>query len=194
MNALKSVIVVAPDCPAELIRELLGAGILPRQTQFDVLLPAKNTRLYDRLMAEQTHSGSARFVPSPGRRFFSPRHLYWLWQNLRVSENTMVLVADSPHQDLVTALTALTVLALAGKTVTLLFATPEAVIDLSGQSFTERWLVRDLNTRVLLKELRRLLWVPLYVLYFLMFGGLVARKKASEYFASLSEKSPLRNA
>jgi hypothetical protein len=65
---------------------------------------------------------------------------------------------------------------------------------LSGQSFTERWLVRDLNTRVLLKELRRLLWVPLYVLYFLMFGGLVARKKASEYFASLSEKSPLRNA
>jgi hypothetical protein len=194
MNALKSVIVVAPDCPAELIRELLGAGILPDQTQFDVLLPAKNTGLYERLIEEQAQGEAARLLPSPGRSFFSPRHLHWLWNNLRVSEKTMVLVADSPHQDPVTALTALSVLALAGKTVTLLFATPEAVIDLSGQSFSERWLARDLNSRVLLKELRRLFWVPLYVLYFLMFGGLVARKKASEYFASLSEKSRLKNA
>jgi hypothetical protein len=191
-HSSKAVIVVAPKCPAELIRELLGAGILPSQTEFDVLLPAKNTGLYDQLLDEQS-SGSARFLPSPGRGFFSLRHLYWLWQNVQRSENTLVLVADSPHQDPVTALTALSVLVLAGKTVTLLFATPEAVIDVSGQSFTDRWLAREFNAWVLLKELRRLFWVPLCVLYFLMFGGLVAWKKASEYLASLSEKSRLKN-
>jgi hypothetical protein len=186
-NFSKAVIVVAPKCPAELIRELLGANFLPRQTQFDVLLPSRNTGVYDQLIEEHPYPGSARIISSPGGSFFSPGHLYWLWQKVRVSENTMVLVADSPHQDPVTALTALSVLAMAGKTVTLLFATPEAFVDVSGQNFTERWLARDLNARVLLKELRRLFWVPLYVLYFLMFGGLVVRKKVTDYLASLSE-------
>ncbi len=185
--------VVAPKCPAELIRELLGAGFLPRQTKLEVLLPSRNTELYDQLLDEQPQFESARLLPSPGRGFFSFRHLYWLWKKVRVSENTLVLVADSPHQDPITALTALTVLALAGKTVTLLFATPEAFVDLSGQNFSERWLARELNFRVLLRELKRLFWVPLYVLYFLMFGGLVVRKKVIDYFASLSEKSRQKN-
>lgn len=190
MNSAQAVIVVAPKCPPELIRELLGANFLPSQTKFEVLLPSGNTGLYDQLLDEQPPSGSARLLASPGGSFFSPSHLSWLWQNVRVAENTMVLVADSPHEDPVTTLTALSVLAMAGKTVTLLFATPEAVIDVSGQNFTERWLARELNARVLLKELRRLFWVPLY---FLMFGGLVARKKASEYFASLVERSHHKN-
>jgi hypothetical protein len=189
----KAVIVVAPKCPAELIQELGGAGILPPQTKFDVLLPSRNSGLYAQLLDEQPHSESVRVLPSPGGSFFSPRHLSWLWQKVRVSENTMVLLADSPHQDPVTALTALSVLAMAGKTVTLLFATPEAVIDVSGQSYTERWLARELNAGVLLKELGRLFWAPLYALYFLMFGGLVVRKKLSEYFALLSNKSRQKN-
>jgi hypothetical protein len=192
-NSSKAVIVVAPKCPAELIRELLGAGFLPRQTKFEVLLPSRNSGLYAQLLDEQPHSESARLFPSPGGSFFSPRHLFWLWQKVRVPENIMLLVADSPYQDPVTALTSLSVLAMAGKTVTLLFATPEAVIDVSGESFTERWLARELNTRVLLKELSWLFWTPLYVLYFLMFGGLVFRKKLSEYFALLSEKSRQKN-
>jgi hypothetical protein len=189
-NSSEAVIVVAAKCPAELIRELLGAGFLPRQTKFEVLLPPENSGLYEQLLNEQPHSESAWILPSPGGSFFSPGHLNWLWQKVRVAENIMVLVADSPHQDPVTALTALSVLAMAGKTVTLLFATPEAMIDVSGQSFSERWLARELNTRVLLKEVGQLFWAPLY---FLMFGGLVVRKKLSEYFASLSEKSRLKN-
>jgi hypothetical protein len=189
-NSSEAVIVVAAKCPAELIRELLGAGFLPRQTKFEVLLPPENSGLYEQLLNEQPHSESAWILPSPGGSFFSPGHLNWLWQKVRVAESTMVLVADSPHQDPVTALTALSVLAMAGKTVTLLFATPEAMIDVSGQSFSERWLARELNTRVLLKEVGQLFWASLY---FLMFGGLVVRKKLSEYFASLPEKSRLKN-
>jgi hypothetical protein len=188
MSLSKSVIVVAPGCQAQLIQELLGAGVLPRQTHFDVLLPPGDTRPYDQLLADQGHLMPARFLGSPSRQFFSLRHLYWLWENLWPAKSNMLLVADSPYQDPTTAVLVLLVLALSGKEVMLLFATPEAVIDLTGQGFSGRWLTRELNIRVLVKELGRLFWFlkPLYIMYFLMFGGLIVRKRLSEYLASFS--------
>jgi hypothetical protein len=196
MDLSKSVIVVAPGCPATLVQELLEAGVLPPRTHFDVLLPPGDSRPYDQLMAGQSHFLSARFLPSPSRHFFSPGHLYWLWENLWPSPSNMLLVAASPYQNPATAVLVLLVLALAGQEIKLLFATPEAVIDLTGQGFSGRWLTQELNIRVLVKELGRVFWFlkPMYVLYFLMFGGLIVRKMLSDYFASWSEKSRLKSA
>jgi hypothetical protein len=192
----KAVLVVAPGCPPALLQELLGAGVLPRHQQIDVLLPSKDPRAFGQLLENPDPAWRARFLPSPGRHFFSPRHLYWLWENLRPSGHNLLLVADSPYQDPVTAILVLLVLALSGKEIILLFATPEAVIDLSGEGFSERWLSRELNIRVLVKELGRLFWFlqPLNVLYFLMFGGLIVRKKLGEFLDSSKEKSRLRRA
>ena len=46
MNGSKCVVTVAPNCPAELVRELLGAGILPAQAPVDVLLPTSDPQPY----------------------------------------------------------------------------------------------------------------------------------------------------
>ena len=84
----------------------------------------------------------------------------------------------------------LSVLALSGKAITLLFATPEAVIDLTGEGYSGRWLTQELNIKVLVNELGRLFWFfkPLYMLYVLMFGGLIVRKTVTDYLASFQEK------
>jgi SAM-dependent methyltransferase len=157
MNLAKSVLVVAPRCPATLIQELLGGGVLPPQTHFDVLLPPGDLRPYGKLMADQNQTLTARFLPPPSRHFFSPRHLYWLWKSLRSAQGTLLLVADSPYQNRAAALLVLTVLALAGKGIVLLFANPEGDTDLAGQGSSERWLSRELNLRILVKELARLI-------------------------------------
>jgi hypothetical protein len=193
---LKAVLVVAPGCPADLVQELLGSGVLPRHDQIDVLLPATDLRAYGQFMDHPGPAGAVRFLPSPSRRFFSPWHLYWLWENLRPSGHNLLLVADSPYQAPLTAILVLTVLALSGKEILLLFATPEAVIDLTGEGFSERWLTRELNIRVLVKELGRLFWFlqPLNILYFLMFGGLIVRKKLREFLSPSPEKSRLGDA
>jgi len=195
-NLSKAVLVVSPGCSAALVQELLGAGVLPRQTQFEVLLPSRDTEPFAQLMADPGLSSSARFLPSPSRHFFSSGHLYWLWENLWPSEHNLLLVADSPYQDPVTAVLVLSVLALSGKEIILLFATPEAVIDLTGEGFSERWLTQELNIRVLVKELGRFVWFlkPLNILYFMMFGGLIVRKMLSDYLASYAEKSRLKSA
>ncbi len=168
MSSIKSVIVVAPGCPVGLIQELLGAGILPPHTEFDVLLPPENSQQYDLLINQETFSGRAQFFPSPARRFFSTRHLKWLQGNLRSSENPGVLIAKSPYQDLTSAKVSLVTMLLSGKTITLLRATPEAisanpesVIDLKGQNgqdLTENWLIIELNPEVLAKELGKIAW------------------------------------
>ena len=195
-NFSKTVLVVAPGCPAELVQELLGAGVLPRHTDLDVLLPSGASGPYDQLIDNRSHAGSIRLWPSPSRHFFSPRHLSWLRENLWPSAQNFLLVADSPYQDPLTAVLVLLVLALSGKEIMLLFATPEAVIDLTGQGFSERWLTRELNIRILVQELGRLFWFlkPLNILYFLMFGGLVVRKMLADYLASPQVKSRLKSA
>jgi hypothetical protein len=196
MNLAKAVIVVAPGCPDQQVQELLGAGVLPGETQFDVLLPPGATGPQAEPPASPGPARPARYLPSPSRQFFSARHLYWLRENLWPSPKNLLLVAASPYQNPFTAVLVLTVLALSGKEITLLFATPEAVIDPTGQVFSGRWLTQELNVRVLLREMGRLVWFlkPVYVLYFLMFGGLVARKTLSEYLASISGKPRLKSA
>jgi hypothetical protein len=193
-DSAQAILVAAPGCPAELIEELLGAGVLPRDSDFEVLLPSLEMQPYAQLRG-RIFARSVKFRPSPSRYFFSPRHFYWLWKKLWPSKHNFLLVVDSPYQDPVSAFIVLSVLALSGKEITLLFATPEAVIDLTGEGFSERWLTRALNIRVLVKELGRLVWFlkPLYILYFLMFGGLIARKKLAEFLASSSAASPLED-
>jgi hypothetical protein len=196
MNLAEAIIVIAPGVPSKLIQELLGTGFLPGDTHFTVLLPPGKAGSYEELASFPEPARPASFLASPGGRFFSPRHLYWLWENLWTSPKNLLLVADSPYQNPATAVLVLSVLTLSGKEITLLFATPETVIDLTGQGFPERWLTRELNIRVLVKELGRLFWFlkPSYVMYFLMFGGLVVRKMLAEYLASFSGKSRLKRA
>jgi hypothetical protein len=191
MNGRKTVVAVAPGCSAELVLELLGAGVLPGPGPVDVLLPNGGTGLPDLLLKKAALPQTTRILASPGKYFFSPHHLYWLWENLWTSTDNLLLVADSPYQDPLTALIVLTVLALSGKSITLLFATPEAMIDLTGEGFSGRWLTQELDVKVLVSELGRLFWFfkPLYILYFFMFGGLIAKKTAADFFSSRRVKS-----
>jgi hypothetical protein len=191
MNGAKSVVAVAPGCSAELVLELLGAGVLPGPGPIDVLLPKSDARRFDGLLKKAGLPQTIRIITSPGKYFFSPHHLYWLWETLWTSENNLLLVADSPYQDPLTALIVLTVLALSGKAITLLFATPEAMIDLTGEGFSSRWLTQELDVKVLVNELGRLFWFfkPMYILYIFMFGGLILKRTASDYFSSSMRKS-----
>jgi hypothetical protein len=190
INSSKSVIVVASGCPEVLIQELLRGHILPFQKNVAVLLPPDGNKWYGNLIDQPNPFKWAQFLQSPGQRFFSVGHLYWLRANLRSAENAYLLVSKSPYQDIRIAFTSLSVLMLSRKPITLLFATPQAVIDLVGQGFSERWLVRELNLRVIVKEVGRLFRFlkPRSILYFSMFGGLIARKMLSEYLVALSKK------
>ncbi len=190
MNGTKCVVTVAPDCPVELVRELLRAGVLPGQAHIDVLLPTIDPQPYAELINDANLAGRVCILPSPGRTFFSPRHLYWLWKTLRPSGNNLLLVAESPYQDPLTAFIVLAVLALSGKAITLLFATPEAIIDLTGEGYSGRWLTQELNIKVLVSELGRLFWFfkPSYMLYVLMFSGLIVRKTVSENLTSFPKQ------
>jgi hypothetical protein len=190
MNSSESIIVVAPGSTAELIQELMSARILPSHTNFVVLLPPGKTQQYDHFVAKKGSLGRNQFLPSPAQRFFSIRHLNWLWANLRSSKSNMLLIVESPFQDPITAIICLTVLTLSGKTITLLYATPEAVIDFHGQGFSERWLSQKLNLKILAGEFSRIFWFlnPWNILYFLMFGGLIMRQWLSEYLTSIPQK------
>jgi hypothetical protein len=181
---------VAPKCPAELIQELLDTRFLPSHKDLAVLLPPGNTQQYDKLVDKQSSLERTKFFPSPYQRFFSIQNLNWLWANLRSSESNMLLVVESPFQDPITALICLTVLMLSGKTITLLYATPEAIIDLNGQGFSERWLSQKLNLKILAGEFSRIFWFlnPWNILYFLMFGGLIMRQVLSEYLTCITQK------
>jgi hypothetical protein len=78
----------------------------------------------------------------------------------------------------------LLVLYLSGQTITLLFATPEAVIDLDGQGFSDKWISQELNREILFKELHRVFWflTPWDIIYFLMFAGLIAKQMLHKSF------------
>ena len=194
MNSSPSVLVMAPGCPAELIEELFQARILPSPDEVVVLLPPGNPRQYDQMAGEFSFSNKPQFIPSPAQKFFSLGHLKWLKTHLKASRNTHVLITELPSQDPTTAMVCLTVLMLAGKTITLLFATPEAVIDLHGQGFSERWLTRPLNLKTLAGEVSRILWFlnPWNMLYFLMFFGLILRQRLKGH-PLIREMTPSEN-
>jgi hypothetical protein len=190
MSSSKSVLVVAPGCPAGLVQELLEARLLPAQAHVDVLLPPEKFEQYQYVSDEKTFSVQARFFPSPDRRFFSTSHLKWLQSRLQASENVKVLIFKSPFKDIITALVSLLVMLFSGRTITLFFATPEAVIDLNGQGFSEKWISQELNPQILAQELHRviLFLTPWDLVYFLMFGGLIAKQMLAKYFFSLLRK------
>lgn len=181
INSPKSVIVVASGCPAELIQELLNGRTLPQQTDFAVLLPPGEQKQYDNLI-NRNSLRKTQFLSKPSKGFFSINYLRWLWDNLRSAENTYVLITKSPYQDPIVALISLTVLMLSDKAITLLFATPEAVIDLNGQGLSERWISQELNFKILVSEFYRIFWFlnPWNILYFFMIGGLILRQSLAK--------------
>ena len=191
MNSSKSVIVVASGCPAELIQELLSGRILPSHKDVVVLLPPEEKKRYGHLLDAQRSFRRVQFFPSPGQRFFSMRHLNWLRANLRSSGNTYLLIPKSPFQDTIIAFFSLIVLMFSGETITLLFATPEAVINLNGQGVSERWISQELNLKILASEFSRIFWFlnPWNILYFLMLGGLILRQSLLTFVQSLTKKA-----
>ena len=191
MNSSKLAVVVASGCPAKLIQELLSGRLLPSHPEVTVFLPPEGKKSYDNLLDQQNSFKRARFLPSPGQRFFSINHLNWLRTNLRSFDSTYLLIPKTPFQDTTIALIALTVLMLFGKTITLLFATPGAVIDLNGKGFSERWISQDLNLKILTSEFSRIFWFlnPWNMLYFLMFGGLILRQWLLTSLQSLTKKA-----
>ena len=186
----RAVIVVAPGYPAELVQELLSARILPLYLDLAVLLPPERTGQYDLLMQGKNFYG-VRFLPSPGRRFFSTTHLTWLRGEMK-SKYVMLLIPKSPFQDLAFALVSLSIILWSCKTITFFRATEvivgstlESVIDANSQSLNKRWLSKEINQKNLDEEIRRRMWKirrrMWWVLYFLMFAGLIIRRYLSVF-------------
>jgi hypothetical protein len=183
-KSVEGIVVVAPGCAAALVQELFTARVLPDQVPFEVLLPPEKSWKYEELGNGRAFAGKVRFSLSPGRKFFSADHLKWLKSRLQSASRVNVLICQSPFKDPVTALISLLVLYLSGQTITLLFATPEAVIDLDGQGFSDKWIVQDLNREIIFKEMHRVFWflTPWDIIYFLMFAGLIAKQMAQKTF------------
>ena len=191
LNSPKSIVVVASGCSTDLIQELLSGRLLPSPKDAIVLLPPENKKWYGNLIDAQSSFRRAQIFPSPGSRFFSMGHLNWLRANLQSSGNIYLLTPRSPFQDTTTALISLTVLMFSARTITMLMATPEAVIDLDGQGFSERWISQDLNLKILAGEFSRIFWFlnPWNILYFLMFSGLILRQSLLTFVQSLTKKT-----
>ena len=189
-NTTKAIIVVAPECPAVLVQELFQARILPEQVPFEVLLPPEKSREFEQFLDRETFPEKVQFMLSPARRFFSADHLKWLKSRLKSSQNTNLLICKSPFQDLGTALISLLILFLSAQTITLLFATPEAAIDLNGQGFSDKWITQQLNSAILVQALPRAFsfLTPWHLLYFLMFWGLIVRQRLVKHWSSSFRK------
>lgn len=202
MNSSKAALVVAPGYPPELLQELLEARLLPSSTDLAVLLPPAKRGPYNKLM-EKKHFSGVRFLPSPGRRFFSLPHLKWLRANLRASKNNMVVVANSLDRDLTSALVAFVALLLSGKSVAhFRHAQASATenekpgLDSTTQSLSGRWISKEFNPKVLAREILVRVtvappgqpWKRHEILYFLMFTGLIIKHKVLKNVFSLSHK------
>jgi glycosyltransferase involved in cell wall biosynthesis/SAM-dependent methyltransferase len=164
IDSSKSILVVAPGCPAELIQELLDDSMLPARTILEVLLPPGNTPGYDDLMEKEDRSGMAKFITSPARSFFSIINFLWLRENLGSSENIVMLVPKTPKNPII-AITSLLVWILSGRAITLLrpFSEgsgdqPESGHTLNDQDQAPRWVERKLNIDIILKEIGNFAW------------------------------------
>jgi len=179
MNSSKSVIVVAPGNSSGSILEILDAMVLSTQTNIEVLLPPELLLQYNILTDRKTTLGKARFVTSPARHFFSARHFEWLRGNLRSSENVMVVIRQSPYEDLASALTSLLIMLLSGKSITLLrtiIPDHEPILDLEGQNSGEHVISRELNLKSLGKQYMQLFPTIWEILYFTMFLALIIKR------------------
>lgn len=200
MNSSRAAIVVPPGYPPEPIQELLKARLLlTSSADLVVLLPPEQAGRYAQGIQKNAFFG-VRFLPSPGRKFFSTIHLRWLKNILRSSDHNLVLVSQSLDRDLTGALVVVVVLLLSGKTVTHLrnspaddndHRTPGAVSK--DQDEREQWISNEFNQKILAKEiLRRItfgppdrLWEWWEILYLVMFVGLIAKQFLAKYFSIL---------
>lgn len=203
MSYSKSVVVVVPGYPAELIEELLRSRVLSHHKDHVVLLPPGRTQRYDHFIEEKKFF-RVKFFPSPGWRFFSSPHLRWLCGELRSSENAMVLINKSPYHDLTAAIITLLAWLWSGKPITLVRpyqaavdSTSESITDPHGQLPTRSWLILDLNLKTLWDDIywhlhRRFYpkdpWNIWEILVLAMFAGLVIRRNLSIFFSSLFHK------
>jgi hypothetical protein len=209
MDSSKAALVVGPGYPAELIQELLRDGILPSFADLAVLLPPEGGGSYDQLFDQKNFSG-VRFLPSPGRRFFSLPHLKWLRANLHSSQKHMVLISDSLDRDLTSAMVAFVALLLSGKSIThfrkaqaTTHENKELVVDFTNQNLSGQWTSKEFNPKVLAREIITRVtiappghpWKLYEILYFLMFASLVIKQNVTKNLFSFlfkSEKSNVR--
>jgi hypothetical protein len=187
ISPLKSIIVVAPGCKAGVIKELLEGSVLPSHGEVDILLPHENSDCYNFFTGRNSPANRVRFLSSPARNFFSKSHLKWLLGNMGSCDNIKFLVSQSPYKDFKTALASILMLFLSGRTITLLFSTPEAIITTNGKNFSDKWISQELNLAILAKEFNRILWflLPMYILYLFMFWSLIARQRLGRAISSL---------
>jgi hypothetical protein len=187
----KSTIVVAPGCKVGVIKELLEARILPPHGEVDILLPPESSDCYNFFTDRNTPADRVRFLSSPARNFFSMSHLKWLLGNVRSCDDNKLLVSQSPYKDFKTALASILILFLSGRTITLLFSTPEAMITTDGQDFSDKWISQELNLAILAKEFNRILWflLPMFLLYLFMFWSLIAKKRLGRAISPLIRSS-----
>lgn len=179
MRSSKILIIVTPGVTSGSMQEILHGLVLPTSNNIEVLLPPESSLKYDNLTARERDLGKVRFFASPARRFFSGRHLGWLREKLQSSEKVMLVIRQSPWEDLSIAMACLLIMLLSGKTITLVRTiTPahEPLIDLAGQNSRERVISKKLNLRALGKQYTQIFPTIWEILYFLMFLGLVVKK------------------
>jgi hypothetical protein len=173
------IIIITPGSTSDSIQEVLDGLVLPGQTNFEVLLPPESSQKYDNLADMKKTWRKVRFVASPARRFFSSRHLGWLRGKFQSSENVMVVIRQSPYEDITSAMASLLIMLLSGKTITLLRTITPAhkpIIDLEGQNSGDRVISKELNLRALGKQYTQLFPTIWEVLYFFMFLFLVIKR------------------
>jgi SAM-dependent methyltransferase len=163
MSFSESIMVVAPGCPTGLIQELLDDSVLVASTI--LLLPPGTFPEDDGWVVQGAPSERVGFRHSPARRFFSTRHLEWLRGYLRSSEHVMVVIPQSPYEDLSSAGTSLLVMLLSGKTITVLRPMLEEPGDQPGSNVNpnvegvpEKWKFLELNTPLLVQDICSTFW------------------------------------
>jgi SAM-dependent methyltransferase len=166
MSFSRSIVVVAPGCPAGLINEFLATQCPPDQANLEVLLPPHCQPTGPAVAGRAMPSGRLQFSVSPALSFFSTAHLKWLREKLRTAGTIMMLIPGPLYHDSMNALASLLVWALAGQTVTLqrlarddeeeAAPAPTALPD--GQDRPRQWISFELNGKVVCREFRQLVW------------------------------------
>jgi hypothetical protein len=182
-----SIVVVAPGCTSGLITELLNTCIQDYDGHFDILLSPENSGDYDLLMEKHSLGEKIKFFRSPAHGFFSIDHLKWIRKKIEDKEKNYLLIPKSPYKDAKTALVSIIYLLLGRRTVTLLFATPEAIIKTDDQKFSDKWISQDINSKIFIQEINKtFVYFPLFLLYLFIFWGLIFRKRLKKFFQSTS--------
>lgn len=191
-HSSKSVIVVPPGYPQGLIQELMETDILPGEKNFcEILLPPGSSPHYDLLSDRKSSFSNVEFISSPARSFLSFRHFKWLRDRLQSSDGAIVLIQKSPYRDPTSAIISLFIMMLSDKTITFVRAEniqtdAELIIAQRDRDFADRWILRQLNLRISIKELQKSFIDTFWnTLYFLLFWGLIIRKYVSNCFYSV---------